>query len=88
MNASLSKYATPSKQLAASPMPLNKKPTNDRRKRSSLASNLASTNSAWIPLQIASTKLDHSVDSITAKAETYFYNNEYKKSSEILNEWV
>lgn len=86
MQVSLSKFATPLKHQSfhVTPVQPAKKQSNERRKRSSIASNIANSN--YVPLQTANTRLEESVALITAKAETLFYNNEYKKCSQILEE--
>lgn len=86
LQSSLSKHANTS-SAQVTPVQVSKTTINTR-KRNAANTPPVTTNQTLIPVQIVCSRLDQSVDMITAKAESLFYNNEYKNCSQVLEEYV
>lgn len=93
IQANLSKHTTPINTFsAAAPhlTPLHTfKPqfsSNENVHRKRVSMNTNTTSKAWMSFQIGSMRLDQSIDIITEKAASLFYNSEYKKAINVLDE--
>lgn len=81
IQASLSKHGTPTRASSGSMgnITINAKHNNEKNRHKDLAQSKTA-----IALSTAFERLDGSVDVQAAIAETYFYNSEYKKCTNIL----